>query len=87
MLASGNDRGRSMLAVTGIALATVLGAVVTPFVDALVHYGLALAAGVTLYVAASNLMPEAQREKDWAVQAGVFGGVAAFAVVRWFTGA
>lgn len=86
MLASGNDRRGSMLAVAAIALATVIGAVVTPWIEALVRYGLALAAGVTLYVAASNLVPEAQREKGWTVQAGVFGGIAAFALARWVTG-
>lgn len=87
MLASGNDRRRSMLAVIAIALATVLGTAVTPHVEALVRWGLALAAGVTLYVAASNLVPEAQREKSWKVQAGVFGGIFLFAVTWWITGA
>lgn len=86
MLASGNERGRSMLAVLAIALATVLGAVATPFVDILVRYGLAMAAGVTLYVAASNLIPEAQRERGWPVQLGVFGGALTFAVARWLVG-
>lgn len=86
MLASGNSRARSMLAVVGIALATVLGAAVTPYIGALVRYGLAIAAGVTLYVAASNLIPEAQRERGWPVQAGVFGGALTFAVARWIAG-
>lgn len=82
MLASGNSDRRALIAVTGVALATVVGAVVTPTSLLLERYGLALAAGVTLYVAASNLIPEAQREGGWFVPGGVFLGVAAFYVAR-----
>jgi ZIP family zinc transporter/zinc and cadmium transporter len=46
------------------------------------RYGLALAAGVTLYVAASNLIPETQHQRGWLLPAGVFVGVAAFYVTR-----
>jgi ZIP family zinc transporter/zinc and cadmium transporter len=83
MLASGNSRRRTLLALSGVALATVLGAGLTPAVSALVRYGLALAAGVTLYVAASNLVPESQRERSGLVQAGVFSGAATFLLARW----
>ncbi len=78
MLASGNSRRRAFLAVVGIGAATVLGAVVTPAVGLLTEYGLALAAGVTIYVAASNLIPEAQRQPGWLVPGGVFLGVVSF---------
>ena len=79
MRASGNSRGRTMGAVGLIALATVIGAAVTPASTTLESYGLALAAGVTIYVAASNLIPESQHDRDWRVQGGVFAGV----VVYW----
>ncbi len=82
MLASGNDRRDALLAVSGIGLATVLGAAITPALASLAQYGLALAAGVTIYVAASNLIPESQRQRSWLVQGGVFAGVAAFLVTR-----
>ncbi len=82
MLASGNSRRRTLAAVSGVAAATVLGAVVTPASDVLERYGLALAAGVTLYVAASNLIPEAQRQKGWLLPGGVFAGAAAFYLTR-----
>jgi ZIP family zinc transporter/zinc and cadmium transporter len=82
MLASGNTRGRTLAAVTGVAAATVLGALVTPASVLLERYGLALAAGVTLYVAASNLIPETQHQRGWLLPAGVFVGVAAFYVTR-----
>jgi ZIP family zinc transporter/zinc and cadmium transporter len=83
VLASGNSQAQALLAVSGIALATVIGAALTPIVPGLVSYGLALAAGVTLYVAASNLVPESQHERGWLVQAGVFTGAAAFLLARW----
>ncbi len=78
MRASGNSRGRTMVAVLLIALATVLGGAITPAVGMLADYGLALAAGVTIYVAASNLIPESQHERDWRIQGGVFVGVIAY---------
>jgi zinc transporter ZupT len=82
MIASGNTRAQTLLAVAALAVATVLGAAVTPVVEPIARYGLALAAGVTLYVAASNLVPEAQHERSWVVQGGLFAGVVAFFLVN-----
>lgn len=82
MLASGNSTARTLGAVAFVAAATVLGAVLTPASTLLERYGLALAAGVTLYVAASNLIPEAQRERGWLLPGGVFVGAAAFYLTR-----
>lgn len=82
MLASGNTARNAFLAVVMIAVATVLGAVVTPAVHVLARYGLALAAGVTIYVAASNLIPESQHERGLLIPSGVFMGVVAFYLAR-----
>ena len=82
MLASGNTIRSALLAVTLLGLATLFGAAITPAVDVLAHFGLALAAGVTIYVAASNLIPESQRAEGWFVPAAVFIGVIAFALIR-----
>lgn len=84
MLASGSSRRQAVQGVAATSLAMILGAIVTPVVEWLTHYGFALAAGVTIYVAASNLIPEAQREHGWKVPAGIFAGVAAFYLVRLF---
>ncbi|MGH7501312.1 MAG: ZIP family metal transporter [Longimicrobiales bacterium] len=86
MLASGNSRRSALLAVLAVAVATLLGALVTPVVSALAHFGLALAAGVTIYVAASNLIPEMQHESGWLGQGGIVAGVVAFWLVRLFLG-
>lgn len=82
MLASGNSGRQAMTAVTLIGLATILGALVTPTIAILAEYGLALAAGVTIYVAASNLIPESQNERGWLVPGGLFLGVAAFYLLQ-----
>lgn len=82
MLASGSSRRQALRGVGITSLAMVLGAIVTPVVEWLTEYGFALAAGVTIYVAASNLIPETQREKGWQVPAGIFVGVASFYLAR-----
>lgn len=82
MLASGNTPAKTMAAVLGIAAATVAGALVTPYVGAMAEYGLPLAAGVTLYVAASNLIPESQHERSFGVHVGFLGGVAAYMLLQ-----
>lgn len=82
MLASGNSRRNSFIAVAVVGLVTLIGAVVTPVFGPLATYGLALAAGVTIYVAASNLIPESQRQHSWMVQGGVFAGVLVFVLAR-----
>lgn len=82
MLASGNSTRHALFGVLSIAGATVLGALVTPAISGLARYGLALAAGVTIYVAASNLIPESQRERGLIIPGSVFLGVLAFYLAR-----
>ena len=82
MIACGNSGRSALVAVLSLALATVLGAAVTPAIGLLANYGLALAAGVTIYVAASNLIPESQHEPGWWIPGGVFLGVLAFYLLR-----
>ena len=48
----------------------------------LVRHGLALAAGVTIYVAASNLVPEFQGKRGWKLPAAFFAGAAAFFITK-----
>jgi ZIP family zinc transporter/zinc and cadmium transporter len=86
MLASGNTRGRAFMAVLALALATLLGAVVTPALAPLARWGLPLAAGVTIYVAASNLIPDSQHEQSTAVQGALFAGVIVFYGLRLILG-
>ncbi len=82
MVASGNSRRDSLLAVIVVGVVTVAGAAIAPPLASYAGYGLALAAGVTIYVAASNLIPESQRQHSWLVQGGVFAGVATFVLAK-----
>jgi ZIP family zinc transporter/zinc and cadmium transporter len=86
MLASGNPSRRAQGAVLAVAAATVLGAALTPLVGPLARWGLPVAAGVTIYVAASNLIPESQREHSKLVQGALFAGVLAFYLMETLLG-
>jgi ZIP family zinc transporter/zinc and cadmium transporter len=50
----------------------------TSLVQPLADHGLPLAAGVTLYVAASNLVPEFQSKRGWSLALYFFGGCGLF---------
>jgi zinc and cadmium transporter len=65
-----------------LGLATVAGVLVTGRVPFLVVNGLALAGGVTLYVAASNLVPEFQGKRGWGLPAAFFLGAGMFYVTK-----
>ena len=78
MLAGGQSKGRAIASAAGLGLATVLGALLTESVAPLARHGLALSAGVTLYVAASNLVPEFQNRRRWQAAVWFLAGVAAF---------
>ena len=81
-LAAGASRRRALLAAGALGVATVLGVLVTGALGTLGEYGLALAAGVTLYVAASNLVPEFQAKHEWRLPVSFFGGVGLYFVAR-----
>lgn len=64
MLVSGNSKGRALLGASLLGASTLAGVLMTALVEPLAEHGLAISAGVTLYVAASNLIPEVQKERD-----------------------
>ena len=83
MLAGGQTKARALGAAALLGVATILGVLATDWVAPLARHGLALSAGVTLYVAASNLVPEFQGKKTRTSSAvAFFGGVAVFWVTR-----
>lgn len=82
MLVSGNTTRRTVWALVALLVATVAGAAATPAITILARHGLSLAAGVTIYVAASNLIPESQRGRSWRVQGGVLAGVISFVLIK-----
>jgi zinc transporter ZupT len=83
-LASGHSRGAAVLAGAALGGLTLLGAVATSlFAGQHVGYALALSAGVTIYVAASDLIPEVNREGGPVLAWTVFGGLVLFACADW----
>jgi zinc and cadmium transporter len=75
MIASGNSPGRALGASALLGVSTILGVLLTAYVAPLEQHGLALSAGVTIYVAASNLVPEVQKEAGAHYAGSVFLGV------------
>ena len=73
-LASGASRRQALLAAVTLALATVAGAFVATWTRGLAGYGLALSAGVSIYVGASNLVPEFQHDRGWRMPAAFVAG-------------
>ena len=67
-----------------LGVLTLVGAVATSLVaEHHVAYALALSAGVTIYVAASDLIPEVNREGGPALGWTVFGGLVLFVIADW----
>jgi ZIP family zinc transporter/zinc and cadmium transporter len=82
VLAAGGSRAAALGAAAMLGLATVTGVLLTDSFGPLAHYGLALSGGVTLYVGASNLIPEFQGKPGWLHNAAFFGGVALYFLAR-----
>jgi zinc and cadmium transporter len=76
MLASGQSRGNAWGASMILGAATLAGVLTMAMLRHQVSFGLPLSAGVTIYVAASDLIPEVNREPGAGVALVVFLGVA-----------
>jgi zinc and cadmium transporter len=76
MLASGQSRGIAWSASAILGAATLAGVMVMALFRHQVAFGLPLSAGVTIYVAASDLIPEVNKEPGVRMALIVFVGVA-----------
>jgi ZIP family zinc transporter/zinc and cadmium transporter len=84
VLATGRSAGAALGAGLALGVSTLLGALLTGLLaEAHVGYALAVSAGVTIYVAASDLIPEVNREGGPALAWTVFGGLVMFALADW----
>ena len=81
-LAAGASRGRALLAGAALGAATLIGGLATQYFTPLRMYGLPLAAGVALYVGASNLVPEFQGKKGWGLPVSFFAGCGLYLLAR-----
>jgi ZIP family zinc transporter/zinc and cadmium transporter len=81
-LKAGRSRRAALAAAAALGVATVVGTLVTLATPGLHDFGLALAAGVTLYVGASNLVPEFQAKRDRLLPAAFLLGLLVLALAR-----
>jgi ZIP family zinc transporter/zinc and cadmium transporter len=84
MLASGRSKRTAWGASAVLGLATLAGVLAMAAFKTSVKVGLPLSAGVTLYVAASDLVPEVNREPGIKMAAVVFLGVGLLLLLRYF---
>jgi zinc transporter ZupT len=86
VLAAGKNFKQVLIATSLIGLTTFLGVVVGGSFGLPVKYMLPLASGVTLYVAASDLIPEVNHHggKKPTISLSVFAGVALFFLLHYF---
>ena len=82
MLASGASRATALFSATILAGATLVGVLVIGLAPGLVRFGLPISAGVALYVAATDLVPEVNREPGIRMALVFFAGVAGFLALR-----
>src|ERR1700687_4564392 len=84
VLASGQGKRHAILAAGLLGAATLAGVLATSGLQSLLKYALPVSGGVTLYVAATDLLPEVNREPNWRMALLVFVGVASMLIVKHF---
>lgn len=81
-LAAGASRRKALLAAASLGVTTILGVLLTHQWAWLQKYGLAVSAGVTLYVGASNLVPEFQDRPGMRIPLSFVGGCGLYFIAR-----
>jgi zinc and cadmium transporter len=81
-LAAGASRRSAIMAAAALGVATILGVALTDAFRPLQSHGLAISAGVTLYVGASNLVPEIQARAGWSTPISFLAGCGVYFAAR-----
>ena len=81
-LAAGAGRGKALLAAAALGATTIAGVLLTNELSFLRAYGLAISAGVTLYVGASNLVPEFQSRPGLRIPVSFVAGCVLYFAAR-----
>jgi zinc and cadmium transporter len=81
-LAAGAGRRAALLAAAALGVTTIAGVLLADQLELLRTYGLAISAGVTLYVGASNLVPEFQDRPGWRIPLNFVAGCALYLIAR-----
>src|ERR1700736_6297210 len=82
VLASGMGKRNAILAAGLLGAATLFGVLLTSALQGQLQYALPVSGGVTLYVAASDLLPEVNREPNWRLALLVFAGVVSLLIME-----
>jgi zinc transporter ZupT len=82
MLASGHSRSTALNSAVIVAAATLAGVLLINLLPGWVRIGLPVAAGVALYVSATDLVPEVNREPGIRMALVFFAGVAGFLLCK-----
>jgi ZIP family zinc transporter/zinc and cadmium transporter len=86
VLASGQGKSKAIRAAVLLGLATLAGVALTSVLRAQLEYALPLSGGVTMYVAATDLLPEVNREPNWRLAVLVFLGVGILLILKRLSG-
>jgi zinc and cadmium transporter len=86
VLASGQGKKSAIRAAAALGGATLLGVALTSVLQGQLRYALPLAGGVTVYVAATDLLPEVNRKPNWRAAVLVFLGVAISLILKRLSG-
>ena len=81
-MAAGAGRTKAILAAAALGFTTIAGVLLTDHLAFLRTYGLAISAGVTLYVGASNLVPEFQDRAGWRIPISFVAGCGLYFAAR-----
>lgn len=86
VLASGQGKASAIRAAAALGGATLVGVALTSLFQEQLRYALPLAGGVTVYVAATDLLPEVNRHPNWRMAVLVFLGVAILLILKRLSG-
>src|SRR5262245_658533 len=81
-ITSGRSYRSALAAAASLGISTLIGVLAVHIIGGSVSYALPISTGSTLYVAATDLMPEVNREKGVKMAFVVFAGMGLFLVVR-----
>lgn len=82
VLASGQTKRNALRAAALLGAATLAGVLLTSRLQGQLKYALPVSGGVTLYVAATDLLPEVNKEPNWRIALLVFVGVASLLILH-----
>lgn len=84
-LSRGHTRKGALLAAGALAAASMLGALMHGYLQLPVGPTLGVAAGLGIYVASSDLLPEVQKEPGWRSSLSILAGAGLFLLSLWLS--